>query len=91
VRSKKPAGKAKGKSFGAREDKMNEHMRQVHNKDKRKRGFGEDDGEHEDEGEGKLVERDDGQVHDVGARPAKRTRGAGVHEDAKVRASRRGY
>jgi hypothetical protein len=27
----------------------------------------------------------------VGDRPAKRRRGAGIHEDAKVRASRSGY
>jgi hypothetical protein len=29
-RSKKPVGKSKGRSFGAREDKMKEHVRTVH-------------------------------------------------------------
>jgi hypothetical protein len=38
TRSKNPAGKSKGKSFGSREDKMKEHYRNVHDKlGKRKR------------------------------------------------------
>jgi hypothetical protein len=38
VRSKRPIGKAKGRSFGTREDKMREHMRTVHdNTGKRKK------------------------------------------------------
>jgi hypothetical protein len=39
TRSRKPAGKSKGRSFGTREDKMKEHERTVHMKSSRlKRG-----------------------------------------------------
>jgi hypothetical protein len=37
ARSKKPTSKAKGRSFGTREDKMREHMRTVHEKAGKKR------------------------------------------------------
>ncbi|KAH7080808.1 hypothetical protein FB567DRAFT_595144 [Paraphoma chrysanthemicola] len=67
ARSKKPAGKAKGKSFGAREDKMREHMRTVHYKERKKGGFTRDAGE-EDE----VKDEDD--EGDEEYRPLKRRR-----------------
>jgi hypothetical protein len=36
-RSRKPAGKSKGRSFGTREDKMREHVRTVHESRKRRK------------------------------------------------------
>jgi hypothetical protein len=38
IRSRKPAGRSKGRSFGAREDKMREHVRTVHTKSGRRNG-----------------------------------------------------
>ncbi|KAH7081978.1 hypothetical protein BKA63DRAFT_223730 [Paraphoma chrysanthemicola] len=87
-RSKKPIGKAKGKSFGAREDKMREHMRTVHHKDKKKRPFVEDDGEDDEGGKFEAKDEDDG---DEEYRPLKRRRDGGGFEDDTSRASRRMY
>lgn len=41
-RSKKPSKGGKGRSFGAREDKMREHYKTVHEKSKRKRAEADD-------------------------------------------------
>jgi hypothetical protein len=58
ARSKKPAGRSKGRGFGAREDKMKEHVRTVHEKVGKKRDemgdgtWGEDwEEEHGSEGD----------------------------------------
>jgi hypothetical protein len=58
TRSRKPAGRSKGRGFGAREDKMKEHVRTVHEKVGKKRDgmgdgtCGEEEEEEEEEEEG---------------------------------------
>jgi hypothetical protein len=49
TRSRKPEGKSKGRSFGAREDKMREHVRTVHRSGKRKRDGGDEESTDQEE------------------------------------------
>ncbi|KAF2030086.1 hypothetical protein EK21DRAFT_66336, partial [Setomelanomma holmii] len=87
LRSKKPTGKSKGKSFGAREDKMHEHMRTVHGKkNKRKKIV-----HHDDDDEGRESKNDHQETEDNTSRAVTKERRVTIHEGQHDRALRYGY
>ena len=47
LRSREPSGRSKGRSFGPRKDKMEEHMRTVHHKGIKKKKYSTDDEDEE--------------------------------------------
>ncbi|KAH7410341.1 hypothetical protein DE146DRAFT_347940 [Phaeosphaeria sp. MPI-PUGE-AT-0046c] len=61
-RSRKPSGRSKGRGFGAREDKMKEHFRTVHEQGKRRKTISTNDVFGKD-GQSSIDEED---IQDVG-------------------------
>jgi hypothetical protein len=59
TRSRKPSGRSKGRSFGARDDKMREHVRTVHEKVGKKKRDGMVDKAGDEDGEEDYISEED--------------------------------
>lgn len=86
MRSKRPANKSKGRSFGAREDKMREHVKTVHGRAKKRRVCDLESDVKEEEEEGGSSGFDDADQKGV-----KKVRSGGVFDGEAAWAGQGGY